>query len=152
MDKLTAILASVQGKRVYLDTNVFIYFLDKHDLYFDVVLPFFQLFNEGLSFAYTGDAAVTETLYKPYELNDSIRVNEFKAFFADDELLTVLPHSTKIFELTAEIAPKYKMKLIDALHYSTAIYSGCQFILTNDKGFISSEHIEVIRIKDLLNT
>ena len=62
MDKLTAILARVQGKRVYLDTNVFIYFLDRHDLYFDVVLPFFQLFNEGLSFAYTGDAAVTETL------------------------------------------------------------------------------------------
>ena len=89
---------------------------------------------------------------KPYELNDSIRINQFKAFFADDELLTVLPQSTKIFELTAEIAPKYKMKLIDALHYSTAIYSGCQFILTNDKGFISSEHIEVIRIKDLLNT
>jgi hypothetical protein len=54
MDKLTAILARVQGKRVYLDTNVFIYFLDRHDLYFDVVLPFFQLFNEGLSFAYTG--------------------------------------------------------------------------------------------------
>jgi predicted nucleic acid-binding protein len=150
MGKLDSILSRIQGRRVYLDTNAFIYFLDKHDVYFDVVLPFFQLFNEGLSFAYTGDAAVTETLYKPYELNDPFRVNEFKAFFADDELMTVLPHTTKIFELTAEIAPKHKMKLIDALHYSTAINSGCQFILTNDRGFVSNERIEVILIKDLL--
>jgi predicted nucleic acid-binding protein len=76
MGKLDSILSRIQGRRVYLDTNAFIYFLDKHDVYFDVVLPFFQLFNEGLSFAYTGDAAVTETLYKPYELNDPFRVNE----------------------------------------------------------------------------
>lgn len=150
MDKLAPLLSRIQGKRVYLDTNAFIYFLDKHDLYFDVVLPFFQLFNSGLSFAYTGDAAVAETMYKPYERNDIVAINEFKAFFANDELMTVLPHTTKIFELTAELAPKQKMKLIDALHYSTALSANCHFILTNDRGFVSNDRIEIIRIKDLL--
>ena len=149
MDKINAVISRIQGQRVYVDTNVFIYFLEKDERFFHLVVPFFECFNDGLSFAYTGDAVVTETLYKPYETDDILRVNEFKAFFSDDEFITVLPHTTKIFELTAEIAPKRKMKLVDALHYSTALISGCQFILTNDRSFTSSASIEVIQLKDL---
>ena len=148
---MNAILARIQGRRVYIDANVFVYFLEKHEQYFEVVLPFFQLFSQGLSLAYTGDAAVAEVLYKPYQADDLFRVNEFKAFFGDEEFMTVLPHTTKVFELTAEIAPKQKMKLIDALHYSTALMAGCQFILTNDAGFKSKSNtnIEVIQLREL---
>lgn len=150
MDKISLTLARIHGRRVYIDTNIFVYFLEKHDYYFDLVLPFFQLFNQGLSLAYTGDAVVAETLYKPYQADDLLRVNAFKAFFSDDEFITVLPHTTKIFELTAEIAPKQKMKLIDALHYSTALAAGCQFLLTNDAGFTSNARLEVIQLRDLV--
>ena len=150
MDEMNSILARIQGRRVYIDANVFVYFLEKHEQYFEVVLPFFQLFSQGLSLAYTGDAAVAEVLYKPYQADDLFRVNEFKAFFGDEEFMTVLPHTTKVFELTAEIAPKQKMKLIDALHYSTALMAGCQFILTNDAGFKSTANIEIIQLRALL--
>ena len=150
MDKISTALARIQGQRVYIDTNIFVYFLERHEQYFDVVLPFFQLFNEGRSLAFTGDAAVAETLYKPYQVDDLLRVSEFKTFFSDDEFITVLPHTTKVFELTAEIAPKQRMKMIDALHYSTAIMAGCQFLLTNDAGFQSSPRIEVIQLRDFI--
>lgn len=149
MDTINTVLARIQGQRVYIDTNIFVYFLEKHDHYFDLVLPFFQLFNQGVSLAYTGDAAVAETLYKPYQVDDLLRVNEFKAFFGDDEFITVLPHTTKVFELAAEIAPKQKMKMIDALHYATAMMAGCQFLLTNDTGFTSNARMEVIQLREL---
>jgi predicted nucleic acid-binding protein len=150
MDKISSIIARIQGQRVYIDTNIFVYFLEQHEQYFDVVLPFFQLFNEGRSLAYTGDAAVAEVLYKLYQVDDLLRVNEFKSFFDDDEFITVLPHTTKVFELTAQVSPKHKMKMIDALHYSTAIMAGCSFFLTNDAGFVSSERIEVIQLGELV--
>ena len=150
MDKVSATLARIQGRRVYIDTNVFVYFLEKHEQYFDVVVPFFKLFEEGVSLAFTGDAAISEILYKPYQIGDVMRVSEFKAFFANDEFITVLPHTTKVFELAAELSPRRSMKLIDALHYATAALAGCNFILTNDAGFISKDEIEVIYLKDLL--
>jgi predicted nucleic acid-binding protein len=150
MDKISAILSLIQGERVYIDTNIFVYFLDRNERYFDTVVPFFQLFDEGVSLACTGDAAVAETLYKPYQVDDVIRVSEFKAFFANDEFLTILPHTTKVFELAAELSPKLGMKLIDALHYATAALAGCAFILTNDAGFTSKGEIEVIYLQDLL--
>ena len=150
MDKITHTLSRIRGQRVYVDTNIFIYFLERHDRYFESVVPFFQLFNDGLSLAYTGDAVVAETLYKPYQVNDTLRVSEFKEFFSNDEFITVLPHTKKVFELAAELSPKRGMKLIDALHYATAALAGCKFILTNDQGFNSSESMEVILLDDLL--
>jgi predicted nucleic acid-binding protein len=149
VDKISQALARIRGQRVYVDTNIFIYFLERHDRYFEGVVPFFQLFNDGLSIAYTGDAVVAETLYKPYQINDTLRVSEFKEFFNNDEFITVLPHSKKVFELAAELAPKRGMKLIDALHYATATLAGCKFMLTNDHGFVSSDAIEVIHLDDL---
>jgi predicted nucleic acid-binding protein len=150
VDKISQALARIRGQRVYVDTNIFIYFLERHDRYFEGVLPFFQLFNDGLSIAYTGDAVVAETLYKPYQINDTLRVSEFKEFFSNDEFITVLPHTKKVFELAAELAPKRGTKLIDALHYATAALAGCKFILTNDHGFVSSDAVEVIHLEALL--
>ena len=80
MDKIDKVLARVRGQRVYVDTNIFIYFLDRHDRYFDSVVPFFQLFSDGLSVAYTGDAVVAETLYRPYQVNDTLRVASLRNF------------------------------------------------------------------------
>jgi len=150
MDKINVVLARIQGQLVYIDTNIFIYFLERHERYFDTVSSFFQLFNNGLSMAYTGDAVVAETLYKAYQVDDVVRVRNFKAFFDDDEFITVLPHNTKAFELAAELSPKRGMKLIDALHYATALIAGCNFILTNDAAFSSKGEVEVIYLKDLL--
>jgi predicted nucleic acid-binding protein len=150
MDKIDDVLARIRGQRVYVDTNIFIYFFEQHDRYFDSVVLFFQLFNDGLSMACTGDAVVAETLYKPYQVNDTLRVSEFKEFFDNDEFITVLPHTKKVFELAAELSPKRGMKLIDALHYATAALAGCRFILTNDQGFTSSESMQVIHLDNLL--
>ncbi len=146
-----AVLANLQGQRVYVDTNIFIYFLEQHDRYFTAVLPFFEQFNARQSLAHTGDAVVAETLYKPYQADDALRVSEFKEFFAQEEFITVLPHTKKVFELAAELSPKRGMKLIDALHYATAVLAGCKFFLTNDQGFASSQAIEVIQLGTLVN-
>ena len=151
MDTISSSLDRLRGQRVYVDTNIFIYFLERHEVYFDAVLPFIMLLSDGQAIGYTGDAVVAETLYKPYQVDDAMRVSEFKEFFANDEFITVLPHSTRAFELAAELAPKRGMKLIDALHVATAALAGCKFILTNDRGFTSTKAIEVLRIDELLD-
>jgi predicted nucleic acid-binding protein len=150
MDKIERSVSAIRGLRVYVDTNIFVYFLEADDRYINAIVPFFNAFEQGTALGFTGDAVVAETLYKPYRLDDILRVSEFKAFFSNEEFLTVLPHSTKAFELAAELSPKRGMKLIDALHFATAVLSGCQFILTNDAGFSSSKEIQVIHLQDLL--
>ncbi|MBW8073163.1 MAG: PIN domain-containing protein [Ferrovum sp.] len=137
------------GHRVYLDTNIFVYFLDRNPDYFSVVAPIIEAIDSGLIIGYTGDAAIAETLVKPYQTGNPALVASFKAFFSTEDFLSIQPHDTGIFELTAQLRARHGLKFIDALHYATAIQAGCKFFLTNDGGIQSSDVLEVISVKIL---
>ena len=148
MEALSAALARMAGQRVYLDTNVFIYFLDQGAL-FDVVAPLLAACVEGRMLGCTGDAAVAETMVMPYRHTNPVKVAQFKAFFGLEGFLTVHAHTAQTFDLAAQLAGTQGMRLMDALHYATAIQSGCRFLVSNDTGIKSSGEIEVIHVKAL---
>jgi len=70
MGKIDDALARTAGQRVYFDTNAFVYFLDRHPEYFGLVAPFIEAAANGSLLGVTGDAAVAETLVKPYQLDN----------------------------------------------------------------------------------
>jgi predicted nucleic acid-binding protein len=148
MGALGAALARMAGQRVYFDTKVFIYFLDQGSL-FDVVAPLLAACVEGRMTGCTGDAVVAETMVIPYRHNNPAKIAQFKAFFGLEGFLTVHAHTVQTFDLAAQFAGTQGMRMMDALHYATAIQSGCRFLVTNDAGIKSSEEIEVIYVKAL---
>lgn len=151
MGKVTELLAQLAGQQVYIDTNLFIYFLENNPKYFDVARDIFTAVEAGQFIAYTGDATVTEVLVKPYQEDDLLLVAKFKAFFALDDFIAVKPHTTDAFNLCAEIRGKYGVKFVDALHYATALQAGCKFFITNDKRFGSvTGGLEIIAVEDLI--
>ena len=42
------------------------------------------------------------------------------------------------------------MRMIDALHYATALQAGCRYLLSNDQDFKSGTTLEVIPIRSLI--
>jgi predicted nucleic acid-binding protein len=52
--------------------------------------------------------------------------------------------------MAARLRAETGMKLIDSLHYATALKAGCKFFLSNDKGIRSTPNLEVILIEDLV--
>lgn len=149
MDALNTALARMAGQRVYFDTNVFIYFLDQGSL-FETVAPLLAACVEGRMTGCTGDAAVAETMVMPYRTQDVTRIAKFKAFFGLEGFLTIHAHTAQSFDLAAQIAGTQGMRLMDALHYATAIQSGCHFLVTNDAGIKSSAALEVVAVKALM--
>lgn len=150
MGKIDAALARMTGHRVYLDTNVFIYFLDRNPDYFPVVSPIMAAIESGLIIGHTGDAAIAETLVKPYQTGNLALVASFKEFFSMENFLSIRPHDAETFDLAAQLRAGRGMKFIDALHYATAIRSGCKFFVTNDGGIPSSDALEIIVVKNLV--
>ena len=148
MDALGAVLARMAGQRVYFDSNVFIYFLDQGAL-FDVVALLLAACVEGRMTGCTGDAAVAETMVMPYRRQNAAKTAQFKAFFGLEGFLTIHTHTAQTFDLAAQLAGTQGMRLMNALHYATAIQSGCHFLVTNDAGIKSSEEIEVVYVKAL---
>jgi predicted nucleic acid-binding protein len=149
MGKIEDAIDRMAGHRVYLDTNIFVYFLDCNPDYFPVVAPIIEAIESGLIIGYTGDAAIAETLVKPYQTGNLELVASFKAFFKMDNFLAIQSHDAETFDLAAQLRARQGLKFIDALHFATAIQAGCKFFITNDGGIQSSKVLEVITVKTL---
>ncbi len=150
MDTINPAFARMFGQSVYIDTNVFIYFLDQNAQFLSVVAPFLQAVIEGKIIGYTGVAVIAETMVKPYKIGDVAIIGSVKEFFYQENFLTILPHDANAFDLAAQISAKNSMKLIDALHLATALQSGCKFLVTQDEGFKPMGGVEIVFLRDLM--
>ena len=150
MDKIKNSLAQLVGYRVYIDTNIFIYFLDGQEPFFSAVSPFFDAVLNGEIVGYTGEAVIAETMVQPYKLGNIAIIERFKSFFYQEEFLTILSHDSQSFDFASQIAGTKGMKLVDSLHMATALQAGCEYLITHDKGIKSMEGIEIIQLSTIL--
>lgn len=150
MGKVASTIARVSGQRVYVDANVFIYFLDKHVTYFDVASQFFQACTKREVFGTTGDAAVAEVMVAPYRADNPALVARFKRFFAQKNFLSIISHDREVFDAAAVLVARQRLKFIDALHMATALHAGCHSLITNDAAVKSIDGLEVILVSDLV--
>jgi predicted nucleic acid-binding protein len=126
-------LAAMRGRRVYFDTNIFVYFLEGDERYLDRCLPFFQAAQDGVITAVTGDLAIAELLVKPLRDNDLFGVQKVGASFDGNGYFQALSHGRSTLELAAHIRATQKLSMIDAIHLATAIKAQCSHIITHDE-------------------
>lgn len=144
-------MAAMSGQRVYIDTNVFIYFLSGHPTYFEASSRVISACAESSVFGFTGDAAVAEVMVGAYKHADPTLTTRFKLFFAQRNFLTITTHGAQVFDAVAQLVAKGGLIFIDALHIATAINSKCAYFVTNDKGIKSSTHLKVVQLEQLVN-
>ena len=142
-------LDRLQGHQVYLDSNVFIYFLDRNPDFFPLVEPVIEAVASGLIIGCTGDAVIAEILVKHYQSGNLSLIASIKAFFRTENFLSIYSHDAETFDLAAQLRAKYNQKFIDALHYATAIRAGCSCIITNDSGIKSNDLLDVVHLSTL---
>lgn len=149
MDKINESLDQFIGRSVYIDANIFIYFLDGNEPSLSMVSPFLEKVMMGEIIGYTGDAAIAEVMVYPYKLGNLAVIEKFKAFFAQDDFLTILNHDSKSFDLASSISGTKGMKLVDSLHMATALKSNCDYLITHDKGIKSVDGIKIIQLSEV---
>lgn len=150
MGKIAPVLQQLQGQRIYIDANVFIYFLEKSPVFFPVVAEVLGASSQHQVFAYTGDAAVAEVMAGIYRLDKPALTKQCKAFFGNPHLLTVVRHDAKSFDLATLLVARQRFKLIDSLHLATALQHSCKALITNDAGMVSINGLEVLHLQDYL--
>lgn len=148
MDAIARVLARMRGQRIYIDTNYFVYFLTRHPAGFEAAAAVLQACDAGEMIGMTGDAVIAELLVKPYRDDDTAAAAGIRQLFAREHFIQRLSHDAASFELAAEIRGKQGGKLMDALHYATALRGGCRYLLSNDYGFKSTDRLTVLRLRD----
>jgi predicted nucleic acid-binding protein len=146
-------IARMAGHRVYVDANVFIFFLQKDERFFEVAAALIQACADRRILGVAGDLVIAEVMVHPYRSGDSALIARFKSFFTRKHFLTIAEHEARFFDEAAMIAGQKRLKLIDAIHYRTALQAGCAFFLTHDHDFdavAGASGVDVVRLVDLI--
>jgi predicted nucleic acid-binding protein len=153
MSKIHSALSSMAGHRVYIDTNVFIFFLERDDALFELAADFIKACASRDILGVTGELVIAEVMVHPYRSGDAALISRFKSFFGRKNFLSIAEHEARFFDEAAMLAGQKRLKLMDAIHYRTALQAGCSFFLTHDADFdavASGGGLEVVRLSDLV--
>jgi len=135
-------------KRVFLDTSPVIYYLQRDLLYFEQTKNvFFNLGMVGAEFVLS-DITIAEYCVFPIRTKNDKLVEELKGFIRESDI-EIFHTSENIAIKAAHIRAKYKgFKMMDSLQIATAIESGCDLFLTNDKQLRQFSELHCLTIDD----
>lgn len=141
--------AIVAARKIYVDSNIIIYFIDGDETSQRLAGRLFEYAEERGVELVTSEIAVGECLYGAHKLGRSDSVARFESLFEDMGLFRLVPVELDILEAAARFGPAHGMKLIDAIHATSAIADGCDAFVTNDRGIKPTEALRVVQLTDL---
>ncbi|GBF34048.1 hypothetical protein DCCM_3159 [Desulfocucumis palustris] len=138
-------------KNIAIDTNSFIYLMEKHPRYLVAARELFQQIELGRLSALTSMLVVTELLTKPLRDRNKTLANMYLAFLSTFPNLQLKNISYSISLKAAKIRAKHGLKTPDAIFLATAIVERAEVFITNDFRLKKIEDIEIILLDEFVD-
>lgn len=132
------------GRRIYLDTNILIYLLEGSSHLEKPLLQVKQLI-EYRKAGFVVSALVFAEILPPLAASgNQARVDAAREFLSATGAFEIISADTEICTHAGMLRGIHRMKTPDAIHVATAIASGCDILLTNDRQIRSPQGLEVL--------
>ncbi len=146
-----ALTRRLTGRRVGLDSMVFIYHLSDAPRYGPLVAPLFDLWHQGMGRAAASVLAVLEILVGPLRAGEREKAEKALRYLRAFPNLDLVPASCEIAARAAELRAEHGLRTPDALHAATALVGGVDLFLTNDRAFERVPDLDVVYVSDFLS-
>lgn len=135
-------------KKIFLDTNPIIYFLEDRKPYSTLVKKFLSDCMVNKCEFYTSTITDAEFMVKPYSENNLVDIETYSDFISSLNILKCYITET-IASKAAQLRALYTdIKLADALQLAASIETGCDAFLTNDKQLQQVKQAHVLLLTD----
>lgn len=114
------------------DTAPFIYFIERHPAYLDLMREILRRVDVGMLAGHGSVVTLTEVLTKPRERADAVLEREYRDLLLRSRNFTLVPISAAIADRAADLRARHRLRTPDALQLAAALGAGCQAFLTND--------------------
>ena len=136
-------------KRIFLDTNPIIYYLQHNTEFGETVKAFLIAMRKERAQFVSSDITIEEYCVYPYREKNTALIDSFDQFVSLSEM-EIVHTSEVIAKKAAQIRAEFTaFKAMDALQLATAVISGCDCFLTNDKQLQQFTEIKVHLIRNL---
>ena len=135
------------ARKIYIDANVIIYFLEGSAVFRDRAIELFKYVDAHDIPVLTSEISIAECLYGAYRRGNEAIAEKYRELFHDEiGMFRLIPIERDICELAAKLGAEQKFKLIDALHVASALAVGCDVFVTNDRAIKPAAHLKVVQI------
>lgn len=139
----------LQGiKRLYLDSNILIYLVEGSEAVRQPVLSTFEQIDAFDIDLVSSEITLAECLYGVFRDQDMKLGEIYKQLFSEEHFIKQIAVSREILVDAASFGGQAHLKLIDALHFATAISVGADAFLTNDKAFHTTKQMRVLQLSE----
>jgi predicted nucleic acid-binding protein len=136
---------------LYLDTNIFIYAMEGFEDYKESLSNLFEDVGKNLVKAVTSELTIAEVLIKPIKDGKTELCRQFNAAIQSSGGLQVIPITRGVLLQAAKIRAGIGVRLPDAIHLATALLSGCNVFLTNDRSIAKHDIIQILYLSELIS-
>ena len=130
-----------QGATVMVDTAPFIYVLESHPQFADQFLGLFEAAAKGDLAIALSTITLAEVLTGPFKAGQTALAKRYEKSLSN---YTVVPVSTPIAALAAQLRARYRLKLPDAIQLATALDIGAAAFVTHDRDFSHVTGVEIL--------
>jgi predicted nucleic acid-binding protein len=135
---------------VYLDTNCFIYSIERIEPFDAILRPVWEAAQSGQFEIICSELVILEALVKPLQAGDEELVSLFQDMFRSREV-RLIPADAVLWEKAANLRATFSgLKTPDALHAATALAHGRGIFVTNDPVFRRIADLSMILLSDLI--
>jgi len=115
----------------YLDTNIVIYFVERHPFWGPKAISRIATIRSSGDHVAVSDLTRMECQVGALIRQDQALLADYRAFFGLREV-EVLPISAAVCDRAATIRAAHRFRPLDALHLAAAVEGACGTFLTND--------------------
>lgn len=130
-----------QGATVMADTAPFIYVLESHPQFADQFVGMFEAAAKGDLTVALSTITLAEVLTGPFKAGQTALAKRYEKALS---LYNVIPVSTPIAALAAQLRAQYRLKLPDAIQLATALDIGAAAFVTHDRDFSQVTGVEIL--------
>ena len=135
---------------VALDTAPFIYLIEEHPQYLQIVRPVFAAIAASQLPAVTSGLTLLETLVQPYQVGNAVLAERYEALLTRSRGLHLGEITRAVCRVAAHLCAAHAVKTPDALHLATALLAKCPFFLTNDRELPPVPGIRILTVQAFL--
>jgi predicted nucleic acid-binding protein len=141
--------ALAEFNRIYVDANIFIYFVEGDGAERETVIDLFVEAAERNVQLVTSEITIAECLRGALKNSDETAASTYRDLLSNDDIVEMITADPVLFEYAALAGCMFSLKLIDSIHIASAMIAGCDAFLTNDKRMRGPEAMGVIQLSDL---
>jgi predicted nucleic acid-binding protein len=142
-------IAIPSGSKVFLDTSPFIYFIEEVEPYFSVLKDLFEKNSTGQFQIVTSPLTLTEVLTVPIKKKNEFMVLEYEDILLHSPFIYLEPFYVNTAKKAAEIRAIYNIQSADAIQIASAIVSGSEMFVTNDKRLSVVKEIKIVQLSNV---